>query len=127
MKKFSYDYLNNSNNQKKISSIISVLNEQIQSIIFKSNEDYNKIKNTTSGLKITASLKAIKILKEIEMKTMELSNHSLDILKKLPTLMSQPKRGNELLLDPKLKGLSQEIIKKKEELITEIRNEMDKI
>lgn len=125
--KFTEDLLVANEDSDLQAKAIAQFTQEINTMTFKANESLLKIKQETNTIKIIANDKIIEILSRMESfyeESLELSKKMMNAIVKM-IMMKDDSEVNDAKI--KIDKIAEKTISSKNELIAEIKNELDKI
>lgn len=126
---YTNDYFNasDSDDNKGVTNAITTFSKKIQQLIFEANKDLFRIKQETNTIRLIASDKVIKMLDLYELAYDESFKQSSILLSKLPTLIITNNQKKMTQNQNDLLSVGKQIQMLKDNLIKQMRIELDEI
>ena len=126
---YNRNYLNASSrgDKKEETETITTFSGKIQQIMFEANKDLIRIKQETNTIRLIASNKIIKTLDQLELAYDESFEISSNVLRELPALILVNNQEEMALNQTKLFAVGETIKILRDNLINQMRIELDEI
>ncbi|GAA5039177.1 hypothetical protein GCM10011506_38030 [Marivirga lumbricoides] len=124
---YNEEFLEANGDKEKETQAITKFSEGINKLMYKANENLIRLRSETNGVKMIANPKSLDLLNHMD----RLYDDSFELTSKLikelsPAIMTNDFSGVQIV-ESEIKEVSAQLLKTKEEIIEQIRKELDEI